>query len=66
MPEETSDPQRAWRNLIARDTLLAAHVTHLAKDLGLALFEVDGAQSLAQMTVRVEEQFAPFLAHGET
>ncbi|HEX5501667.1 MAG TPA: hypothetical protein VFW96_03540, partial [Thermomicrobiales bacterium] len=56
-----SDPERATRNLIGRDLLLGAHVRERARELGLAVYEVDGAVDLAGVAALVEARFAPWL-----
>ncbi|HEX5502422.1 MAG TPA: hypothetical protein VFW96_07340 [Thermomicrobiales bacterium] len=59
---ETSDPERATRNLIGRDLLMGEHVREQARALGLIVYEVDGAVDLASVAALVEAQFAPWLA----
>ncbi|HET8629178.1 MAG TPA: hypothetical protein VFL91_17295 [Thermomicrobiales bacterium] len=59
---ETSDPERATRNLIGRDLLMGEHVREQAHALGLTVYEVDGAVDLAGVAALVEAQFAPWLA----
>jgi hypothetical protein len=58
---ETSDPERATRNLIDRDLLMTQHVREQATARDLPLFEVDGSRNLEQMAARVEAHFAPWL-----
>jgi hypothetical protein len=58
---QTSDPERATENLIARDMLMARLVRKEAQERGLKLWEVDGSQSLAEMTAVAERHFAPLL-----
>ncbi len=53
MPAETSDPERAWRNLIDRDILLARYVRHRAVERGLAVIEIDGSRSIDEVTAAV-------------
>jgi len=55
MPAKTSDPERAWRNLIDRDILLARYVRHRAAESGLAVIEIDGSQSIDEVTAAVAE-----------
>jgi hypothetical protein len=59
---ETSDPDRATRNWLARDLLLAEHVRASATTLGLTLWEVDGSRSPDEMLALAEQHFAPWLA----
>jgi hypothetical protein len=56
-----SDPERAQRNRVARDSILASQVMESAIGLGLSVIEVDGTQDEAHVTQRVEQQFRPFL-----
>jgi hypothetical protein len=58
---ETSDPERAQRNLIERDRLMAEHIRRSARDLGLKVYEVDGTRSLEQVLEDIEAFFAPLL-----
>jgi hypothetical protein len=58
---QTSDPERALRQLIERDGLLARYVKQRAEALYLPLYEVDGSHSLDEMTRLVEQHFAPLL-----
>ncbi|HUZ03668.1 MAG TPA: hypothetical protein VMU89_25265 [Thermomicrobiaceae bacterium] len=58
---ETSDPERAQRNLIARDLIMGAYVRRRAAALGLILVEVDGSRNLDEMATLVEQHFAPGL-----
>ncbi len=57
----TSDPDRAYRNHVERDLLLAEHVRRRARELGLPVIEVDGARSREEVVAVVEARFAPFL-----
>jgi hypothetical protein len=56
------DPDRAQRNRVERDRLLALDVVESANRLGLHVIEVDGRQSVAEVAALVEEQFRPFLS----
>jgi hypothetical protein len=58
---ETSDPERATRNLIARDLLMGEHIRRRARELGLTVYTVDGTRDLDAMTALVEAHFAPRL-----
>ncbi len=65
MPAQTSDPERAWRNLIDRDVLLAGYVRQRAEERGLAVIEVDGHRPLEALTAAVTEQVGMWLAFLE-
>lgn len=56
-----SDPERAQRNRIERDRLLAQDVVDSAHRLGLRVIMVDGSRDAAAIASDVEEQFRPFL-----
>lgn len=56
-----SDPERARRNRIERDRLLAEDVVEQADKLGLRVVHVDGTRDENQMVALVEEHFKPFL-----
>ena len=55
------DPERAQRNRVARDGLLAADVVARATQLRLPIIEVDGQEDVQAVTARVEEGFRPYL-----
>src|SRR6266566_813150 len=59
--QQTSDPERALRQLIERDHLLARYVKQQTEALHLPLYEVDGNRSLDEMMRLVEQHFAPLL-----
>jgi len=59
--DETSDPDRATRNVFKRDMLLAEYVKAQAQVYGLTVFEVDGSRSAEGMAALVEQHFEPFL-----
>lgn len=59
---ETSDPERAQRNLIARDLAMGAYVRERAAALDLTQVEVDGSRDLDAVTALVEQHFGPWLA----
>jgi 2-phosphoglycerate kinase len=63
---ETSDPQSAAMNLLARDILLVEHVKAQARLHGLTLYGVDGTRSIAEMVALVELHFGSFLYERET
>jgi hypothetical protein len=56
-----SDPERAQRNRVERDRLLADDVVEQAGRLGLRVVHVDGKRDADQMVALVEEHFKPFL-----
>jgi len=58
---QTRDPALATENIITRDLLVTQHVRQEATQLGLTLLEIDGTQSIDEVTRRVEEHFEPFL-----
>ena len=58
---ETSDPARAYRNLIDLDLQLAVDVKRRAGELGLTVLEVDGLRSVDAMAALVAGHFAPLL-----
>ncbi|HEU5441762.1 MAG TPA: hypothetical protein VFU88_20940 [Ktedonobacterales bacterium] len=59
---ETSDPERATRNWLARDLLLADHVRAAAAALGLTLWEVDGSRSPDELAALAEQHFASWVS----
>jgi hypothetical protein len=62
---ETSDPDGATRNWLARDLLLADHVRRSAAALGLTVWEADGSRSPDEMLALAEQHFAPWLSNQE-
>jgi hypothetical protein len=66
MPEQTSNPERAWQNLIARDILLARYVRRRARALGLTVFMVDGSRSVEEVTDVIVARSAPWLARDRS
>ncbi|GHO84872.1 hypothetical protein [Dictyobacter formicarum] len=60
--DEGSNPEQMRRNIIARDCQLARYVKQQAEALHLPIYEVDGSRSREEMTERVENHFAPYLA----
>ncbi|MGH2587534.1 MAG: hypothetical protein ACRDJE_21665 [Dehalococcoidia bacterium] len=56
-----SDPERAQRNRVERDRLLAQDVVDSAERLGLRVIMVDGSQGVAGLVELVEAQFRPYL-----
>src|SRR2546428_158941 len=58
---ETSDPERAGRNLRERDLRLGRHLARSCAELGLRYVEVDGSLDLDAALALVEEHFRPHL-----
>lgn len=58
---ESSDPEKRRRNIIARDCQLARYVKQQATELHLPVYEVDGSRSREEMTELVERHFDPYL-----
>lgn len=56
-----SDPERAQRNRLARNRLLAQDVVESAARYGLRVIMVDGSQGVDGLTEMVEAQFRPYL-----
>jgi hypothetical protein len=56
-----SDPERAQRNRLARNQLLAQDVIDSANRLGLRVIMVDGTQGVEGLAELVEVQLRPFL-----
>jgi len=66
---ETSDPERASENRIAREHLVTEAIAAGARDLGLTVVHVDGAGGLDDTATAVEAHLAPTLgrlARAET
>ncbi len=63
--ELVSDPERAHRNHVERDLLLAEHYRQKTQELGLPVYEVDGAKSVGEMAALVEAHFAPLLSPAD-
>jgi hypothetical protein len=59
---DTSDPECATRNWLARDLLLGKLVRRQARELGLAVYEVDGSRTVEETAALLERHFAPVLA----
>lgn len=58
---ESSDPARRMRNIIARDRRLARYVKQQAEELSLTVHEIDGKRSREEMVEMVEQHFDPYL-----
>ena len=57
----TRDPERAQRNRVERDRLLARDVLDSASELGLRTVLVDGTRTVDGVAALVEDHFRPFL-----
>lgn len=57
-----SDPERAQRNRVGRDRLLAADAVRSALRLGMRVIEVDGAVGAEGVADQLSEHWAPYLA----
>jgi adenylate kinase family enzyme len=60
--EQTSDPEKATRNLLIRDMLLAEYVKTQTQLYGLQLYEVDGSCSIEEMVTLLKQHFEPILS----
>lgn len=58
---KVSDPERAQRNRVARDRLLAADAVRSARKLGIRVIEIDGSLGPEDVTDVVDDHFAGFL-----
>ncbi len=58
---ETSDPERAQRNLIERDLRMGEHIRRKAQQRGLMIVEVNQSKSLEHVSQTVEEHFGIWL-----
>jgi len=56
-----SDPERAQRNRIDRDRLIAEDAVRSAREHGIRVIEVDGSVDAEGVADLVAEQFSPFL-----
>jgi hypothetical protein len=56
------DPQRAWRNRLARDRLVAADVVASARQLSVRVIEVDGSGDAEAVADLVGEHFRSYLS----
>lgn len=55
MANQTSDPERALANRLARDAMLTSEVARQAEELALPTITVDGISSLDEVTARVAD-----------
>jgi hypothetical protein len=58
---QVSDPERAQRNRIERDRLIAEDGARRAGALGVPVIEVDGSRDARTIAAQVAEQFQPYL-----
>ncbi|OKJ95852.1 hypothetical protein [Amycolatopsis sp. CB00013] len=60
--QRVSDPERAQRNRIARDRLVAEDAVRSATGLGIRVLRVDGSKDAEAIADVVAEHFGPYLA----
>lgn len=60
--QRVSDPERAQRNRIARDRLVAEDAARSATGLGIRVLRVDGSKDAEAIADVVAEHFGPYLA----
>jgi hypothetical protein len=58
---QVSDPDRAQRNRLDRDRLVAEDAVHTARRLGIRVIEVDGTQDAETVADIVADHFDPYL-----
>ncbi|MGE0057762.1 MAG: hypothetical protein AB7P33_09550 [Dehalococcoidia bacterium] len=58
---ETTNPQQATANLIARDQYMTEHIRTRAEALGLTIIEIDGTRPVDDIAGQLELQWAPWL-----
>lgn len=59
--QNVSDPERAQRNRVARDRLVAGDAVRTASERGMAIVEVDGSLSAEEVADIVAGHFSPYL-----
>ncbi|GAA0944102.1 hypothetical protein [Actinocorallia libanotica] len=59
--DAVSDPERAQRNRLERDRLVAEDAARSARRLGIRVIEVDGSQDAAAIAHLVADHFSPYL-----
>src|SRR5207237_1348535 len=57
----TTDPERARRNIAARDALLRERIASSCEDLGLRWVRIDGSLDLDDSIALLEQHFRPHL-----
>jgi 2-phosphoglycerate kinase len=60
---DVSDPERAWRNRLERDRLVAADAVRSARRLAVPVIEVDGTRDAGAVADLVAERFGPYLTN---
>ncbi len=60
-----SDPDRAQRNRLERDRLVADDAVRTANELGIQMIEVDGSRDVACIAADVADHFRPYLPPPE-
>ncbi|WP_426511059.1 hypothetical protein ACPPVO_10720 [Dactylosporangium sp. McL0621] len=63
-PRGVSDPERAQRNRIARDRLVAEDAVRAATALGMPVVEIDGSLGAEGIADIVAEHFSPYLGNA--
>ena len=63
--QQASDPQRAQRNRIARDRLVAEHAVRSARALGMRVITVDGSVDADHIADIVADHFSPYLPSAD-
>ncbi|WP_106403226.1 hypothetical protein [Actinocorallia populi] len=58
---DVSDPERAQRNRLERDRLVADDAVRSARRLGIRVIEVDGSRDAAAVADIVADHFSPYL-----
>lgn len=66
LSHEVSDPERAQRNRIDRDRILAQDAVRAAGQFGIRVIEVDGSQTAENVADLVAEHFGPYLGLAAT
>jgi hypothetical protein len=59
--QKVSDPERAQRNRLERDRLLAQDAVAKARELGVRVLEVDGSQDAEEVADAVADHFRSYL-----
>lgn len=61
-----SDPERAQRNRLARDRIIAEDAVQSARRAGIRVIEIDGTQNVDTITDVLADHFSPYLpAHAK-
>jgi hypothetical protein len=59
--DETTDPQQATENLIARDLYMGEHIRNRAEALDLKIIDIDGTRPIDDIATELELHWAPWL-----